>query len=64
MIINDTLMKFFVTNNKIIMEIEFKDLLELFHNSPSNMSEMGNKEFCKVKRSKRKEFAEWIVKND
>ncbi len=56
----DQLMKFKITNDKLKMEISIKSLVWLFHNSPNNIDESGE-QFFKVKRGKRREFAEWIV---
>ena len=58
---NDQLLKFKITNDKLKMEISLKDLVWLFHNSPENETE-GDQPYAKVKRGKRQEFAEYIVK--
>lgn len=59
---NDQLMKFKITNDKLKMEISLKDLVWLFHNSPDNCGEDGDSPFAKVKRGKRQEFAERLVR--
>ena len=56
----DQIMKFEITNTKLKMEISLKDLAWLFENSPSNFGFEGDG-VAKVKRGKRKEFAEFIV---
>lgn len=58
---NNFALKFKMTNKKLVMEIEFKDLVELFHSDPENVASDGEELFCKVKRGKRKEFAELVV---
>jgi hypothetical protein len=58
---NEQLMKFKITNNKLKMEIKIADLVWLFHNSPNNMGVNGEGLYAKVKRGKRREFAEYIV---
>ncbi|MBC2456150.1 hypothetical protein [Clostridium beijerinckii] len=56
----DQLMKFEITNTKLKMEISLKDLAWLFENSPSNY-DLDGEGPAKIKRGKRKEFAEFIV---
>ncbi len=58
---NDQLMKFKITNDKLKMEIKLSDLAWLFRNSPDNVADDGEHEFCRVIRGKNKEFAEAIV---
>ena len=56
----DQLMKFEITKDKLKMEITLKDLAWLFESSPNNYGYNGE-EIAKVKRSKRQQFAEYIV---
>lgn len=56
-VFNEELMKFKITNDKLKMEISLKDLVWLFENSPENYEPEA-----KIKRGKRKEFAEYVVK--
>lgn len=58
---NDQLMKFKITNDKLKMEIKLSDLVWLFRNSPSNVADDGEHEFCRVIRGKNKEFTEAVV---
>lgn len=58
---NDQLMKFKITNDKLKMEIKLSDLARLFKNSPNNMSDNGECDYCHVRRGKNKEFAEKVV---
>ncbi|AKA68516.1 hypothetical protein [Clostridium scatologenes] len=58
----DQVMKFEITKDKLKMEISLKDLEWLFKNSPNNYDENGNSGVIKVKRGKRQEFAEYVVK--
>lgn len=55
------LMKFHITKDKLKMEIKLKDLEWLFESSPNNFGSNGEGA-AKVKRGKRQEFAEYIVK--
>lgn len=55
------LMKFNITKDKLKMEIKLKDLEWLFENSPSNFGFEGEG-IARVKRGKRQEFAEFIVR--
>lgn len=57
---NDQVMKFTITNDKLKMEISFKDLVWLFHNSPNNTYD-GEGIGAKVRPGMRKEFAEFVV---
>ncbi len=54
-------MKFTITKDKLKMEISLKDLVFLFENSPNNFDSMGENP-VKIKRGKRQEFAEFMVK--
>ncbi len=58
----EDLMKFAITNNKLKMEIKLSDLAWLFRNSPDNVADDGEHEFCRVKRGRNQEFAEEVVK--
>ena len=58
---NDQLMKFKITNDKLKMEIKLSDLVWLFRNSPDNVADDGEHEFCRVIRGKNQEFAEAVV---
>lgn len=58
---DDQLLKFAITNNKLKMEIKLSDLAWLFRNSPDNVADDGEHEFCRVIRGKNKEFAETFV---
>ena len=49
---NDQLMKFKITNDKLKMEIKLSDLVWLFRNSPDNVADDGEHEFCRVIRGK------------
>ena len=49
---NDQLMKFKITNDKLKMEIKLSDLAWLFRNSPDNVADDGEHEFCRVIRGK------------
>lgn len=61
---NEHLLKFRLTNDKLKMEISFKDLEWLFHNSPNNYGIDGNNcPYAQIKRGKRQEFAKWIVEH-
>ena len=55
------LMKFELTKDKLKMEIKLKDLVFLFENNPNNFGFEGEG-LVKVKRGKRQEFAEFIIK--
>jgi hypothetical protein len=57
----DQLMKFEITKDKLKMEISLKDLVFLFENSPNNFQEYDT-EPVKIKRGKKQEFAEFVVK--
>lgn len=57
----DQVMKFEITKDKLKMEISLKDLAWLLENSPNNCVD-GDGGVIKVKRGKRQEFAEYIVK--
>lgn len=48
-----------VTNGKIHIEVPIANLVCAFDNSPDNVSDEG---YCKVKRGKRKEFADFVAK--
>lgn len=56
----NSLMKFKITNDKLKMEIKISDLIGLFGNSPNNVIG-GTEVFARVKRGKKREFAEWVV---
>lgn len=58
----DQVMKFEITKDKLKMEISLKDLAWLLENSSNNYDENGNSGAVKVKRGKRQEFAEYVVK--
>lgn len=58
----DQLMKFTITKDKLKMEIKLSDLEWLLRASPENVSSDGEHEHCRVKRGKRQEFAEGVVK--
>ena len=58
---DEQLMKFIITKDKLKMEINLKDLVFLFENSPNNFDEHED-EAIKIKRGKRQEFAEFVVK--
>lgn len=47
--------------DKLKMEIKLSDLAWLFRNSPDNVADDGEHEFCRVIRGKNKEFAEVVV---
>ena len=49
---DDQLLKFAITNNKLKMEIKLSDLVWLFRNSPDNVADDGEHEFCRVKRER------------
>lgn len=57
---DEQLMRFMITKDKLKMEISLKDLVFLFENSPNNFDEYD--EVIKIKRGKRQEFAEFVVK--
>lgn len=57
----DQLMKFKITNDKLKMEIKLSDLAWLFRNSPDNVADDGEHEFCRVKRGRNREFVEAVV---
>lgn len=59
---NEQIMKFKITKNKLKMEIKLSDLAWLLKNSPSNVSDDGEGEYCHVRKGKNQEFAEYIVK--
>ena len=44
----DQLMKFKITNDKLKMEIKLSDLAWLFRNSPDNVADDVDHEFCRV----------------
>ena len=48
------------TNDKIQIEIPISNLVCAFENSPDNIGDEG---YLKIKRGKRKEFANFIAKN-
>jgi len=58
----EQLIKFYITNDKLKMEISLKDLVFLFENCPNNMDYNGNFPGCKIKRGKKQEFAEYVVR--
>jgi len=58
----EQLTKFYITNDKLKMEISLKDLVFLFENCPNNMDYNGNFPGCKIKRGKKQEFAEYVVR--
>jgi len=58
----EQLTKFYITNDKLKMEISLKDLVFLFENCPNNMDYNGNFPGCKIKRGKRQEFGEYVVR--
>ena len=58
----DQAMKFQITNDKLKMEINLKDLAWLLENSPNNCGDIDG-EVIKIKRGKRQEFAEYIVEH-
>lgn len=55
------LLKFKITNDKLKMEIKLSDLVWLFRNSPDNVADDGEHEFCRVRRGKNQEFAEAFI---
>ncbi len=59
---DEHLLKFQITNDKLKMEIKLSDLAWLFRNSPDNVADDGEHEFCRVRRGKNQEFAEGFVK--
>ncbi len=59
---DEHLMKFRITNDKLKMEIKLSDLVWLFHNSPNNVADDGESEFCRVKKGMKLQFAEEVVK--
>ncbi len=59
---DDQLMKFYITKDKLKMEISLKDLVFLFENSPNNADEYGNFPGYKIKPNMKQEFAEYVVR--
>jgi len=59
---DEQLLKIQITNNKLKMEIKLSDLVWLFRNSPDNVADDGEHEFCRVRRGKNQEFAEQFVR--
>ncbi len=57
----EQLVKFTITNDKLKMEIKLSDLAWLFRNSPDNVADDGEHEFCRVKRGENQAFAEEFV---
>lgn len=57
---NDQVMKFKITKDKLKMEINLRDLEYLFASSPSNYD--GEQEIAKIKRGRRQQFAEYVVR--
>lgn len=57
----DQVMKFKITEDKLKMEIKLTDLARLLKDSPSNVADDGELEYCHVRKGKNKEFAERIV---
>lgn len=57
----EQLLKFAITNDKLKMEIKLSDLAWLFRNSPDNVADDGEHEYCRVKRGHNQEFAELVV---
>lgn len=57
----EQLMKFTITNDKLKMEIKLSDLTWLFRNSPDNVADDGEHEFCRVKRGENQAFTEEFV---
>lgn len=57
---NQQVLKFKITNDKLIMEMSLEDLDFLFNASPNNFD--GDGIVAKIKDGKRQEFAEFIVK--
>ena len=58
---DDQLLKFAITNNKLKMEIKLSDLTWLFRNSPDNVADDGEHEFCSVKKGENQAFTEEFV---
>lgn len=58
---NQTLMTFGLTNDKLKMEIDIKDLVNLFNTDPNNAGDGPNGELAKIKRGKGKEFVKLLV---
>lgn len=58
---DDQLMKFRVTQDKLKMEINLRDLVKLFEDSPDNYG--GDGEHVRIKRGRRRDFAECIVRH-
>lgn len=58
---DEQLLKFQITNDKLKMEIKLSDLVWLFRNSPDNVADDGEHEFCRVKRGQNQIFAEKFV---
>jgi len=59
---DEQLLKMAITKNKLKMEISLKDLVFLFESSPENTYD-GESVAVKIKKGKRQEFAEYIIKN-
>lgn len=55
------LLKIAITNDKLKMEIKLSDLAWLFRNSPDNVADDGEHEFCRVKRGENQAFTEEFV---
>ena len=58
--LNDQLLKFKITKDKLKMEINIKDLVFLFENSPNN--DIGNEPIT-IKRGKRQDFVKYFVEH-
>jgi len=58
---NDQVMKFKITNDKLKMEIKLSDLAWLLKNSPNNIGDNGDEDYCHVRKGKNKEFAEYVI---
>ena len=56
---NDQLMKFKITNDKLKMEIKLSDLAWLFRNSPENVADDGEHEFCQEIRESAADFLKY-----
>ena len=56
----EQLLKFRITQDKLKMEIELVHLVYLFEHSPYNVNCDG-KVYAKIKRDKKKEFADWFI---
>lgn len=58
---NDQLMKFKITADKFKMEIKLSDLAKLLKESPNNMSDNGEGDYCHVRKGHNQQFAEKVV---